>query len=244
MKKQLINIGRTGNKLLARFGFQIVRYVPVSGGYISAKDTVEAAAKNNQSVTDYVETMWQERGIAQQVIDCFKDFGALSPSTKRVCEIGTGTGMFAETILKSCDISQYESYEIDKDWAEWLSITYKIVSHPANGESLDCTDSNSLDLVHANGVLVYTPFLITIKYFLEISRVTKSEGFAVFDILCEECFDENLLRAWLDSPHLYPCILPKEYVKDFFTKNGFCYIGEFFRKFGIGKSLYLLFKKQ
>jgi SAM-dependent methyltransferase len=244
MKEQLINFGRTGNNLLARIGFQIVRYVPVSSGYISAKETIEAAAKNNQTVTDYVETMWQERGIAQQVIDSFKEFGALSPSTKRICEIGTGTGMFADTILKSCDISQYESYEIAKDWAEWLSSTYKIVSHPANGESLDCTDSNSIDLVHANGVFVYTPFLLTIKYFLEISRVTKPQGFAVFDILGEECFDEDSLNSWLESQHLYPCIIPKEYVKEFFTKNGFCYVGEFLRKFGIGKSLYLVFQKQ
>lgn len=245
MKKVVVNVGQAVNKLLAPVGFQIVRYIPTRpGGYILAKETLDAAARNNQSVTEYVETLWNEQGLVQQVIDRFREFGALNPSTKRVCEIGTGTGIFAEAILKSYDISQYESYEIAQDWAEWLSQTYTIISHPTTGNSLDSTESNSIDLVHANGVFVYTPFLVTCKYFLEFTRVTKSGGFAVFDILSEDCFNEELLTAWLSSPHSYPCILPKDYVKTFFLNNGFSYIGEFLRKFGEGKSVYLIFQKR
>jgi len=241
----IINIGQAVNKLLASLGFQIVRYLPTrAGGYILAKETIEAAAKKNQTITEYVETLWKEQGIVQQVIDRFRGFGALNSSTKRICEIGTGTGIFAEAILKSYDISQYESYEIAQDWAEWLSQTYQIISHTATGDSLASTESNSIDLVHANGVIVYTPFLVTCKYFLEFTRVTKPGGFAVFDILSEDCFDEERLKAWLSSPHSYPCILPKEYVKNFFINKGFSYIGEFSRKFGEGRSVYLIFQKR
>lgn len=243
MNKLIVTVGKALNKFTIPLGFQVVRYVPKLGGYIPAKETIEAAAKNNQSITEYVETMWKEQGVVQQVIDKFREFGALNSSTKRVCEIGTGTGIFADAILKSHSISQYESYEIDKDWAEWLALTYKIVSQPTTGESLDKTRSNSIDLIHANGVLVYTPFLVTCKYFFEIFRVTKQDGFAVFDIFSEECFDEASLRAWLSSPHSYPCILPKDYVKNFFANNGFDFVGEFYRKLGEGRSVYLVFKK-
>jgi ubiquinone/menaquinone biosynthesis C-methylase UbiE len=244
MKKLFIEAGKTLNKFLALIGLKIVRYVSKPGGYISAKTTIEAAEKSNQSVTDYVESMWHEQGVTQQVIGKFREFGALSLSTKQVCEIGTGTGIFAEKILKNYDISEYESYEIDQDWSAWLASTYKMVSHQATGESLNETQSNSIDLVHANGVLVYTPFLITCRYFLEMSRVTKSGGFAVFDILSEDCFDEDTLEAWLKSKIFYPCILPKEYVKTFFADHQFSYLGEFSRKFGEGKSIYLIFQKQ
>jgi len=245
MKQVIVNVGQAVNKLLAPVGFQIVRYVPTRpGGYILAKETIEAAARNNQTVTEYVETLWKEQGLVQQVIDRFREFGALSPSTKRVCEIGTGTGIFADAILKNYDILQYESYEIAQDWAEWLSQTYPIISHPTTGESLSSTESNSIDIVHANGVFVYTQFLVSSRYFYEIFRVTKPNGFAVFDILSEDCFDEENLKKWLSSPHTYPCILPKDYVKDFFAKNGFYSVGEFFRKFGEGRSLYLVFRKQ
>lgn len=244
MKKLVIEIGKTINKFLALIGLKIVRYVSKPGGYISAKATIEAAAKNNQSITEYVETIWQEKGVTQQVIDKFREFGALSSSTKQVCEIGTGTGIFADAILKNYDISEYESYEIDQDWSAWLASNYKIVSHQATGESLNGTKSNSIDLVHANGVLVYTPFLISCRYFLEIFRVTKSGGFAVFDILSEECFNEDTLKNWLISKHTYPCILPKEYVKNFFAKHDFSYLGEFSRKLGEGQSVYLIFQKK
>ncbi len=244
MKKLIVGIGKAANKILETKGLRLTRISPKPSGYIVAQETIEAAAANNQTVTEYVENQWQEQGISQQVIDKFKEFGALTPSTKRICEIGTGTGMFADTILKSFDIDSYESYEIDQDWAEWLAKTYNLVSHPTTGESLNKTSSNSIDLVHGNGVFVYTPFLTTCKYFLEISRVTKKDSFAIFDIFSEECFDDENLKSWLMYSHTYPCILPKEYVKDFFGKNGFRYLGEFFRKFGEGKSLYLVFQKQ
>lgn len=217
----------------------------ITSGYISAKETIEAAARNNQSVTDYVEALWKIQGQTSQTIDDFRKYGALNPSTSHICEIGTGTGMFAATILKSHGSCHYESYEVDEQWAAWLSRTFKIISHPATGDSLNGTPPNSVDLVHANGVFVYTPFLVACKYFCEIFRVTKSGGHAVFDIFSEACFDGELLKSWLMSGHVYPCILPVEYVKKFFLANGFNFKGDFFsKKFGEGKSQYLVFQKR
>ena len=213
--------------------------------YISPQETIEAAERNHQSVTDYVETLWNIQGQTSWIIQEFRRFGALKPSTGRICEIGTGTGMYVDTILREHGACHYESYEIHEGWAEWLSRTYKIISHPAVGDSLGWTPPNSIDLVHAHGVFVYTPFLVTVKNFCEMFRVTKPGGYAVFDIFSEACLDGELLKAWLKSGELYPCILPHEYVKQFFVANGFLYKGEFFsRKFGEGKSHYLVFQKR
>jgi SAM-dependent methyltransferase len=217
----------------------------ISSGYISPQETIKAAERSNQNVTDYVETLWNIQGQTSWIIQEFRRLGALKSSSERICEIGTGTGMYADTILRDHGGCYYESYEVHEGWAEWLSRTYKIVSHPATGDSLGWTPTNSIDLVHANGVFVYTPFLVTVKYICEMFRVTKPGGYAVFDIFSERCFEGELLKAWLKSEDRYPCIFPHEYVKQFFIANGFQLEGEFFsRKFGEGKSHYLVFQKR
>lgn len=232
------------NRILHPLDFHISRRFPVEGGYISARETIHAASQTNQTICEYVESLWQEQGLSQQVVENFKNFGALNSSTKHVCEIGTGTGCYAEKILRESQIISYESYELDQDWAQWLSQTFNIISHPTDGDNLKETPPHSIDLIHANGVFVYTKFLITYKYFLEIFRVTRYGGFAAFDIFSEECFDEDTLNLWLMSEHRYPCILPKLYVKNLFIEHEFSYIGEFFKKLGEGKSLYLIFQKK
>jgi glycosyltransferase involved in cell wall biosynthesis len=233
------------NIFLYHLGFKIVSHSPKQGGYISAKETIEAAAQKHQRVSEYLEELWGEHGLAQEVIDQFELFGALHRNTKQICEIGTGTGWFAEKILKDYDISpsSYESYELNKEWATWLSQTLRIRSHPTDGISLRYTPSDSIDLVHANGVFVYTPFLTTYQYFLEIFRVTKKDGYAVFDIFSEDCFDEEIFNAWLVSGDMYPSMLSKEFIQTLFISNGFSFIGKFYRKLGQGISVYLIFKK-
>ena len=216
----------------------------IVGGYISARETIAAAARNNQSVTDYVEEMWKIPGASARVVEKFREIGALGPGTQRVCEIGTGTGMFAEAVLKALGNCHYESYELDKEWAEWLSRTFKIVSQPTMGDNLSHTAPDSVDLIHANGVFVYTPLLITVRYFLELIRVTRRGGFAAFDILSERCLSGEALKYWLNSGETYPCILPEAYVKQFFLANGFSLAGEFFTGGFAVEWHYLVFRKR
>jgi hypothetical protein len=195
--------------------------------YFDAKETIDAATRNNQRVSEYVENLCGVPGLGARVIENFRQHGALNQETTRVCEIGTGAGLYAEPILEYRRDVHYESYELDPAWAHWLSATFKIISHPAPGDRLSGTDAQSVDLVHANGVFVYTPFLVSIKYFLEMFRITRIRGYAIFDCFSERCFNGEAMKAWLRSGYDYPCILPEGYVKRLFEANGFSLVGEF-----------------
>jgi hypothetical protein len=75
-------------------------------------------------------------------------------------------------------------------------------------------------------------------------RVTKSGGYAVFDIFSERCFHGEALKYWLNSGETFPRILPEAYVKQFFLANGFTFAGEFFVKGTVDPWHYLVFRKQ
>jgi hypothetical protein len=195
--------------------------------YFDAKATIDAATRHNQRVSEYLENLCGFPGLGARVIENFRQHGALNQGTARICEIGTGAGLYAEPILAYRRGVHYESYELDPAWARWLSATFEIISHPTSGDRLSGTEPESVDLVHANGVFVYTPFFVTIKYFLEMFRVTRNLGYAVFDCYSERCFSGDAMRAWLSSGYDYPCILPEGYVKRLFEANGFGLVGEF-----------------
>jgi hypothetical protein len=73
-------------------------------------------------------------------------------------------------------------------------------------------------------------------------RVARNHAYIVFDILSEECFDDEMFKRWLDSGQTHPTLLCKSFVVDFFLRHGFSLKGEFFNeKYNVGKSLYLIF---
>jgi Methyltransferase domain len=215
-----------------------------ASGYVAAKPTVDAALKSGLSVGDYLETVWHQKGNRQIIIDELNKFGIFNKNIKNICEIGTGAGLYAEKTVELCQPVCYESYEPDKDWAEWLTQKYNITSHDADGKSLSYTSNFSVDLVLAHGVFVYLPFLLTYKYFEEIARVTNDGARVVFDILSEECFDDKTVKSWLSSNRYDPSFICKDYVISFFEQHNFSLIGEFFNhQYGPGKSKYLIFLK-
>lgn len=218
---------------------------PYALGYVNAKETIDLAAKSGLSVSDYLDKLWNQQGNRDIIIDELKKLGILNENAKNICEIGTGAGLYAEKTIEFCQPICYESYETDKDWAEWLEKKYKIISHNADGKSLCYTQTNSIDLVLAHGVFVYLPFLITYRYFEEIFRVTKNKGYVIFDILSEECFDDETAQKWLESEQMYPCFLGRQFVIELFDKKAFSLVGEFINyKFGVGISKYLIFQKK
>ena len=218
---------------------------PYALGYIPAKETIHTASKDKLSVGDYLEKIWNEQGNRQKIIEDLKQFGIFNQTIKNVCEIGTGAGLYVEKIIDLCHPVRYESYETDGDWAKWLTEKYKLISHPTDGKSLSFTPTSSIDLVLSHGVFVYLPFLVTYRYFQEIVRVTNNSGYVVFDILSENCFDEETVQFWLESNQIFPSFLSENYVIDYFTKHDFVFIGEFFNpKYNVGKSQYLIFKKR
>lgn len=229
--------------LLAQAGLTITRINHTSKGYIPAKATVSAAEKAGLSVCDYVERMWSNQGDTEKLVHRLATYGLFRDTTENptVVEIGTGTGRYLEKVLARCHPARYESYEIAKDWSAWLRSRYpKVVSHEADGVSLKQTPDHSVDLLHAHGVFVYLPFLVSYGYWQEIWRVMKPGSTVVFDMCSEGCFDESAVERWLKSEHRYPCFLSKQYVVSLFEKHGFSLIASFMNRYGEGRSEYLV----
>jgi len=233
-------------RLLARRGLEMVAIAPRLPDFFIAEDMVLAAEREGLSVSDYVEELQGVRGEAQHVVDEMASCGAFEAPNPVVLEIGTGTGRYVGKVLAKCTPSRYESYEVLRDWAEWLRSTYPVVSHEADGASLRQTPSNSVDILHSHGVFVYLPFLACYRYWREMWRVTKPGGIVVFDIFSEDCMDEATVEEWLKPtavvhPPDYPCFLSKNYVASLFARHGFESVGTFMSRLGEGRSEYLVF---
>lgn len=232
-------------RLLAQKGFVIKRISESSNssslGYISAEETITAAKREGLSVCDYTEKLWGEQGTTQRVIEKMALYGVFAVKNPNVVEIGTGTGRYLEKVLQKCSPAKYESYETARDWAEWLQGKYQIVSHKADGITLRQTADRSANLVHAHGVFVYLPFLVSYRYWKEIWRTTKDDGIVVFDIISEDCLDDLTVDKWLKSEHYYPCFLSKSFVVELFGKHGFSFVSAFMNHYGEGQSEYLVF---
>lgn len=232
--------------LLTQMGFAIMQTGVTSStlhGYISAAETVFGAEKEGLSVCDFVEKKWGQQGETQKVIDQMVLSGAIIITNPNVLEIGTGTGRYLEKLLHISNPAKYESYETAKDWADWLKSKYPIISHEADGISFKQTPNYSIDLLHAHGVFVYLPFLVSYRYWKEIWRVVRLGGYVVFDIYSEDCLDESTVEKWLKSEQYYPCFLSKSYVISIFIKHGFSYSNSFMNRHGEGLSEYLIFRK-
>lgn len=188
-------------RLLAQMGLAITQVgeTATTFGYISSKETVSAAEREGLSVCDYVEKLWDKPGDTQRIIDQMALCGVFEARDPNILEIGTGTGRYLEKVLGKCKPAKYESYETARDWAEWLQSKYPIVPHEADGVSLRQTPAHSVDILHAHGVFVYLPFLVSYRYWIEIWRVMRSGGSIVFDIISEDCLDELTVEKWLTT---------------------------------------------
>ena len=213
-------------------------------GYISARETIDAARARGLSICDYLESIWSQQGDTRRIIDMMRELGVFRSQPDVICEIGTGSGRYAEKVLQLHRPALYESYEPDRGWAAWLAHSHGVVSHPVDGRTLRHTRSGSVNLLHAHGVFVYLPFVTSCGYLLEIGRVTAPGGFAVFDIMSEACFDDATLMRWLKSGDCYPSFLSKEFVLQRMAAHGLALIGEFFTRIGCGRSHYLAFEKR
>jgi Methyltransferase domain len=209
----------------------------------SSPNTIVAAQQAGLSVGDYVEQLWGTQGASAKVIQKLFDIGAISPATKTIVEIGPGTGRYLDHIFKRHQPERYQIYETAQDWAEWLASNYPIEACVADGQSLKQTDNASIDVVHAHGVFVYLPFLVSCSYFREIFRVTKREGFVAFDVISELCMTRDIVDKWLASVIRDPCILPKQYLTAMFKDAGFSLIETFTSPYGEGMSEYFVLQK-
>jgi SAM-dependent methyltransferase len=235
---------------LSLFGFELVMRgeAPLSDyrTYISFKKTLEDAEKAGLPVGDYIDLKCNKPGATQETIEQMTALGVFKTKVERVCEIGPGSGRYLEKTLKACSPAYYEIYETALDWKNWLVQKYDVVAQVTDGSSLSHTPSNSIDLVHAHKVMPGQPSLVMCCYFAEMARVVRDGGKVVFDIVSEDCMNDDMRQKWIDAKggyQSYPCMMPEHYVLDFFTERGFLLDGSFFIPMEPGKTKYLVFTK-
>jgi len=232
------------NTILAFTGVEMVRRDKAFQDYIPLKKTLADAAKAGLPLGEYVDARFNVRGTTQDTIDKLAGLGALSGDIRRVCEIGPGSGRYLEKVINLCKPDYYEIYETSKDWTEWLVQTHKVVAQHADGASLSATPSMTLDLVHAHKVLYGNPIITICRYLIEMARVVRDGGYAVFDLVTEQCLTDDVVSKWIKSgvDHAHS-MTSKQFTIDFFSRRRFQYVGGFIVPMEPGVTEYLVFKK-
>ena len=215
-----------------------------SGGYISAEATVREAKKLNLSVCDYVEKLWDQQGATANVIEKILDY-VQSRDLNHIVEIGPGTGRYTEKLLQQVEAKQYEIYEVAKDWNDYLQSTYgdKIIAQQADGISLNHTQANSCELVHAHGVFVYLGYIHAFRYFSEMCRVCAHGGYVMFDYYSQHEMDLQIIERCIATNNDYAMVLHEGTVNAYFNSKGFTLLGDFLNRHGQGYSRYVIYQK-
>ena len=233
------------NQILSIAGVELIRKDKEFQDYIPLKKTLADAEAAGMPLGDYIDMRFNVLGTTQNTIDKMAELGVFSGKIDRVCEIGPGSGRYLAKVVELCKPGFYEIYETSKDWREWLADTYSVMPQTTDGASLSSTPSNSLDLVHTHKVLYGNPIITIGKYLLEMARVVKDNGYAVFDLVTEECLTEEILEKWIDSgvDHAHS-MTSQKYAIDLFERRGFRYIGGFIVPMEPGVTEYFVFQKQ
>jgi SAM-dependent methyltransferase len=214
---------------------------PAVKDFLAFKATLAAAKQAGLSVGDYIDSQHAKPGATQQTIDKMGELGVFDGKCDRICEIGPGSGRYLEKTLARCRPAHYEIYETAPEWRDWLVKQYPVIARPADGQSLAPTPTASVDLVHAHKVFVYLPFLTSCRYFIEMARVVRPGGHVVFDIITEECMDDETLQEWLRSGIDFPCFMGRQFAIRNLTSKGLSLVGSFFIPLPVGRTECLVF---
>lgn len=247
------NLHKGINSILGAFNCEIVRKSRRShdwrdvAQFIPLEETLSGARDAGLTVGEYIDTKHNVPGVTRATHERLVALGVFHDRIERVCEIGPGSGRFLEKTIQACKPSHYEIYETAQPWENWLVKTYNVIAHPADGMTLASTPTGSIDLVQAHKVFVCLLFLNACSYFTEIARVAKPGSWVVFDIMTEECVDENNLPLWLKTgvnTRTYPQMISKKFVLAFFSWHGFEFIDSFVVPMKPGKTECMVFKRR
>jgi SAM-dependent methyltransferase len=229
------------------FGFQ-QKARPFSD-FISFKETTKAAQAAGMSVGEFIESRRTTgaKTALEQTFEGMTALGVFNGTIERVCELGPGSGRYLEKTMAICRSAHYEIYETSGEWRKWLAEKYPVVVKTSDWRSLSATETGSVDLVQAHKVFPGLPTLTTLSYFREMSRVVRSGGWIVFDLMTERCFDSENLQAWFDvnpwdwdwSPRMYAI----QYVIDMFEGLGITAVGSFLVPLYPGVTECLVFRR-
>jgi SAM-dependent methyltransferase len=245
----LIKMKKILDKNLNFLGYRLER---TGAGYHDAKSTVAAAKAAGLSVCEYLESKEKDerkKGRRNSIIAQMAALGLFN-NCQTVCEIGAGTGMYLEKVLGLAKPKQYEIYETNRGWVDYLKRRYSksgrctFKFHPADGFTLKYTKANSCDLVHAHAVFVYIPLLQVFEYLKEAARVCKPGGHVIFDCFLDKSFNLNAAKAWLSGPWRFPVIIPEKLLLFFAEENSLYLTHSFSMVYGSSFVDYLVFQKK
>ncbi len=102
--KSLVTSGT--NRALRPLGVQMVRGSsadPAIRSFLSARKTIAAARRAGLSLSDYIDQFSAEPGTTASTVEAMLRLAELRGHVDRICEIGAGTGRYAERVIAALE---------------------------------------------------------------------------------------------------------------------------------------------
>lgn len=140
--------------------------------------TLARTAKLDSTIPELYVSKYQNRAeVLGRILDeCGID------NIKTVLELGPAWGASTSYLKSRFSPERLEVYEIDKAWRDWLTETFQVTPRPCDGETFQATESSSIDLVLAVNILFFLPLVKQWSYMLEMARVLRPGGYAIFNV--------------------------------------------------------------
>jgi SAM-dependent methyltransferase len=244
----IVQLAQKGvNGALRPLGIQVTRTRssdPAVQPFLPARKTIAAAKRAGLPVGDYLDRYSAEPEATARAVQALLRIGGLGNEVERACEIGPGSGRYAEKVIAALQPSSYEIYETAVDWLPHLHTSLpNVVVRPADGRTLSSTASESVDLVQAHKLFVYIPFVASVGYMEEMARVVRPGGIVAFDIVTEDCLDEKATQTWLAENAMIYRVTPRAWTIDLLARRGLTLLGSHFEALSGASTELLVFRK-
>ena len=241
------DLGASANRFLRPLNVQLISGTstdPAVDNYLPARKTIAAARSAGLSVSDYIDNTHVQPGATAAVVKEMLAIAGLSSKCETVCEIGAGSGRFAEKVIAALHPDRYEIYETARDWLPHLRKLPNAVLQDSDGHSLASTKDASVDLAHAQKVFTCIPFYASVGYMAEMARVVRPGGTVAFDAVTEDCLEETAIRTWGQPSRSIFHPLPREWLVSFLAERYLTLAGSFFTPLPPGRAEVLVFHKK
>ena len=125
---------------------------PAIKDFLPARKTIAAAENAGLPLGEYIDKTFAQPGATSETIHALLELADLHSTGGTVCEIGPGSGRFAEKIIETLSPRRYEIYETARDWLPRLRQLPNAVIQKCDGRTLSGTADSSVELVHAHKV--------------------------------------------------------------------------------------------
>jgi len=215
---------------------------PAVQDFISARKTIAAARNAGLPIADYIDRTFAQPGATVETVRAMLELADLHGDGGTICEIGPGSGRYAEAVIKTVHPVAYEIYETATDWLPHLAKLPNVIIRKCDGRTLSQTSDASVDLVHAHKVFVYLDFSATVGYLEEMARVVRPGGVVAFDIVSEKCLDDNTVLEWADRGTIYRPI-PRLWAIEFLRRRGLALLGAHLAPLTEGSTELMVFRR-